>query len=167
MRSDPSLVILWAGVLVLLLVTWRKHGLEGVREALSGTWVLTRTVIRLIPFALLTATFLAQMAPSETVAHYIGEETGLEGMAIAAFAGGLVPSGPFLSFPLALSLFQTGAGKAQVVSFITGWSVYAFYRVTVWEVPMMGLRFTLLRLSASLFLPVLAGSFAGLMFKAF
>jgi hypothetical protein len=46
---------------------------------------------------------------------------------------------------------------AQIVAFLSGWSVYAFYRVMVWEVPTMGAQFTLHRMGASLILPIIAG----------
>ena len=105
------------------------------------------------------------MIPQSLIAGLIGKDTGVTGMIIAAVAGGMMPSGPYLSFPLAMTLFHTGAGQAQIVSFITGWSVYAFYRVIVWELPTMGVRFTVQRLSVSIFLPIIAGVLAGLMLE--
>jgi uncharacterized membrane protein YraQ (UPF0718 family) len=165
MKLDGSLIVMWAGVAVLILVTWRKKGWIGVREGFTGTWGLSNTVIKIIPFALLAATIFTQMIPQSVIAGLIGEDTGLTGMVIAAVAGGMLPSGPFLSFPLAMTLFGTGAGQAQIVSFLTGWSVYAFYRVIVWELPSMGVRFTAQRLAVSIFLPIISGCIAGLLFQ--
>jgi uncharacterized membrane protein YraQ (UPF0718 family) len=167
MKLDASIVILWALVAVLVFVTWRKKGVAGLREGLAGTYSLVKVIAQIIPFALLAATLVAQLVPGELIGSLIGKDSGFSGLIIASLAGGLVPSGPFLSFPLAMSLFASGAGQAQIVAFLTGWSVYAFYRVAVWELPMMGLRFTALRLAASLILPALAGSLAGQLFRLF
>lgn len=165
MKVDTSLVVLWSGVAALIAITWRTKGWSGVRAGFSGSWHLAKMVMQIIPFALLGAALFAQLIPEQWIAGLIGPDSGFAGIVVASLAGGLVPSGPFVSFPIALSLFQTGAGPAQIVAFLTGWSVYAFYRVMVWEVPTMGARFTLHRMGASLVLPVVAGLLAGAMFQ--
>lgn len=165
MKLDASIYILWGLVAFFMALTWYKHGPQGVREGLQGALSLGKVVVRIVPFALLAAMLLAQLIPQEVIAHLIGAESGLMGIVIASLAGGLVPSGPFLSFPLALSLYHTGAGLPQLIAFITGWSVYATFRVVVWEIPMMGARFTVIRLAASAILPVVAGIVAGLLYQ--
>lgn len=165
MKIDTSLVVLWAGVAALILLTWRTKGVAGVRAGFAGAWHLTKMVMQIIPFALLGAALFAQLIPQQWIVSLIGRDSGFAGIVIASVAGGFVPSGPFVSFPIALTLVQTGAGPAQIVAFLTGWSVYAFYRVIVWEVPTMGTQFTLHRMGASLVLPILAGVLAAAMFQ--
>jgi len=75
-----------------------------------------------------------------------------------------VPSGPFVSFPVALSLMQTGAGPAQIVAFLTGWSVYAFYRVWCGRSD-HGRAIHVASSVASLVLPIVSGLLAGAMFQ--
>ena len=165
MMIDTSVYILWGLVVFFMALTWYTHGSQGVREGLNGALTLGKIVVRIVPFALLAAMLLSQMIPQELIAHLIGSESGLTGIIIASLAGGLVPSGPFLSFPLALSLYHTGAGLPQLIAFITCWSVYATFRVMVYEIPMMGARFTFIRLAASAILPFVAGVLAGLLFQ--
>lgn len=76
---------------------------------------------------------------------------------IASFAGGLIPGGPFVSFPLVLALAKSGAGVPQLVALTSGWAVLAFHRVIIWELPVMGGSFVVLRLAASVALPALSG----------
>lgn len=166
MKIDTSLVVLWVGVLALMVFTWHKKGIAGVRAGFEGSWHLAKMVIQIIPFALLGAALFAQLIPERWIVGLIGKDSGFTGIVIASLAGGFVPSGPFVSFPIALSLIQTGAGPAQIVAFLTGWSVYAFYRVMVWELPTMGTRFTLYRLGVSLILPIAAGLLAAAMIRA-
>lgn len=164
MKLDTSLVVLWGGVAALILITWRTKGSAGVRAGFAGSWHLAKMVIQIIPFALLGAALFAQLIPEQWIVGLIGKDSGFAGIVIASLVGGLVPSGPFVSFPIALSLVQTGAGPAQIVAFLTGWSVYAFYRVMVWEIPTMGARFTWHRVGASLVLPIVSGLLAAAMF---
>jgi uncharacterized membrane protein YraQ (UPF0718 family) len=165
MKLDTSLVVLWGGVAALILITWRTKGAAGVRAGFTGSWHLAKMVIQVIPFALLGAAVFAQLIPEQWIVGLIGRDSGFIGIVIASLAGGLVPSGPFVSFPIALSLMHTGAGPAQIVAFLSGWSVYAFYRVMVWEIPSMGAQFTLRRLGVSLILPIVSGLLAAAMFR--
>ena len=160
MIIDESIFILWGLVAALALVTLHKHGKQGVHDGLQQALKLAKIVIRIVPFALLAAMLLAQIIPQQLIAGLIGPETGVKGIIIASAFGGMIPSGPFLSFPLALSLYHTGAGLPQLIAFITGWSVLATFRVLIFEIPMMGMRFTMIRLAASAILPVVGGLIA-------
>ena len=63
--------------------------------------------------------------------------------------------------PLAV-MIRAGAAVGPVVAFLTGWSVLALHRTVAWEIPILGIRFALLRWGVSLLLPVLAGALASL-----
>jgi uncharacterized membrane protein YraQ (UPF0718 family) len=110
--------------------------------------------------AILLAGFAAVMIPGEPVAGALGPDSGFVGILVASVAGGFVPSGPIVSFPLVVVLWKAGAGLPQLVAFLTAWSVFAFHRVLIYESTLMGWRFVALRLVASLVLPVLAGILA-------
>ena len=71
--------------------------------------------------------------------------------------GGVMPGGPFVTFPLVITFSKAGAGVAQMTALLTAWSVYAMHRILTWEYPVLGWRFVALRLASSFFLPVLAG----------
>lgn len=156
---EQSLLILWtlASVLGLAaLLRGRDRFVAGLRAAYD----LIKMMIVRLPIALLFAGFLSALIPNHVIAGWIGADSGIGGMFVASAAGGLVPSGPFVSFPIALTLFQSGAGLAQVIAFVTAWSAYAFHRVIVWEVPLVGLRFTVIRLASSLVIPPAVGVLA-------
>ena len=119
-----------------------------------------RLAIRL-PFSLIAASCLAELIPDRMIVAMLGPDTGLTGITLASLFGGLLPGGPIVSFPIAIMLAREGAGGAQVIALITGWSVYAFHRVIAYEIPIMGPRFVALRMIASSFVPVAAGLLAG------
>ena len=74
--------------------------------------------------------------------------------------GALIPSGPIISFPVAIALLHLGAGVPQLVAFLTAWSVVALHRLLMWEFPLFGAGFVAKRLTASLVLPPVAALIA-------
>ncbi len=156
---DLPTIFLWVLAAVLLGVAVIK-GEGRLGEAFKATGTLLGMVGFRLPLALMLAGFLSQVMPGDLVASSIGGETGLSGIVIASLVGGLVPSGPFVSFPVAYTLFKSGAGIPQLIAFISGWGIFAFHRVLIYEWPLMGLRFTALRVVASGLAPPLAGLLA-------
>ena len=81
----------------------------------------------------------------------------MRGILIVSSVGVITPGGPMISFPLVSALFKLGAGYGPLVAYLTSWSVLIFYRIAIWEIPFMGMKFTALRFFVSLILPVVAG----------
>jgi uncharacterized membrane protein YraQ (UPF0718 family) len=122
-----------------------------------------QSLVRILPMfavALPMAAFLAELIPADAAIAWIGPDSGVQGIAVASLAGGLMPGGPFVTFPLVLAFAKAGAGVPQMTALITGWSVFALHRIITWEAPVLGWRFVGLRLAASFALPVLAGLLA-------
>jgi uncharacterized membrane protein YraQ (UPF0718 family) len=116
--------------------------------------------VRMLPrltCALLAAGFLGTLVPAEPIGSWLGAESGAKGILVASLLGGFTPGGPIVSFPIVVVLRDAGAGLPQLVAFLTAWSVFAFHRVLVYELTLMGWRFSATRLVASLVLPPLAG----------
>ncbi|MFZ4407161.1 MAG: hypothetical protein ACOYOH_07465 [Paracraurococcus sp.] len=151
--------ILWVLALGAFGLALRR-GVPTAQRALRET---KDTILRVLPLllaALPMAAFLAELIPADVAAGWLGPESGLAGIAIASFAGGFIPGGPFVSFPLVLTFIKAGAGGPQMVALITGWAILGFHRVIAWEWPVLGARFILIRLLASGLLPILAGLLA-------
>ena len=136
----------------------RRSALEVVRQ--NALFMLTR-----IPLAIVGASFLATLLPDETVGAWLGGASGWHGVLVASALGGFVPSGPMVSFPIAIALMKSGAGLPQTIAFLTAWSVMAFHRILIWELPLLGWRFVGARLLSSLLLPPLSGLTAVLLLR--
>ena len=141
--------------IVLAVLTYRKSPAL-FRSSARGAFVRFVEIIPRISCALLAAGFVGQVLPAETVGHQIGPDSGLYGITLAAFAGGITPAGPIVSFPIIVILMKAGAGFPQVVAFLTAWSVFAIHRVFTYEIPLMGWRFSTVRLLSSAILPFIA-----------
>ena len=156
-------IALWILALVLGLLVWAKHGrVDGLKAVKSAAFRALRVLPR-IAVAVLTAGFAARLIPSGVVAQHIGPESGFYGVLIAMLVGGLIPSGPIISFPLVVVLSQAGAGTVQLITLLTAWSVFAIHRVFIYEIPLMGLRFSTIRLASSLPLPLIAAGMTSLL----
>ena len=155
-----------ASQLLLFLVALGAFGLalrRGVPTAQRALQETGQSILRVLPLLLVAmpmAAFLSELIPPGIAGGWLGAESGLTGILIASLAGGLIPGGPFVSFPLVLSFLKAGAGVPQMVALITGWAILAFHRMIAWELPVLGARFALIRLLSSLTLPLLAGLLA-------
>jgi len=152
-------LVLWMLALVLAVSALRRSTAES-RTAFTAAAERFIEIMPRIALALVTAGFLSVLVPAEPVARYIGPDSGFPGILVASVVGGFVPGGPILSFPLVVVLYKAGAGLPQLIAFLTAWSVFAFHRVLIYELTIMGWRFSAVRLLSSLVLPPLAGLLA-------
>lgn len=153
------LILAAAAALVAIATTLRKP--DSLRPAARFVVAQGSPLVLRLPVALVAAAFIGQLIPQSLVAGSIGAETGFQGILLASLIGCFLPGGPTVTFPLALVFWHAGAGAAQMVALLTAWSVFAFHRLLAFELPIMGWRFTAIRLLSSWFLPVLAGAIAG------
>lgn len=146
------------GVLgVLSLLAYGRGGTEFLSDGLrSGVELLLRFGL-VIAVSFLAAGLAEKLVPHEWVRATLGEDSGLPGILIATGAGLVTPAGPFVSMPIAAAMLRSGAGAAVVVAYLTSWSLLALHRFVAWEVPILGLRFALMRYAVCIALPILAG----------
>jgi uncharacterized membrane protein YraQ (UPF0718 family) len=158
----PTMIL---GTLASILVGigyWHGSGqhLTGLRTAFQMLF----QIMPLLVFALIVAGMIQVLIPNETIARWLGEESGWRGIMIGTVAGGLSPGGPFVSLPVAAGLFRAGSGVGTTVAYLTGWSLWAVTRVPM-EVGILGWKLTFMRLASTFFFPPIAGFIAHLMFS--
>lgn len=156
-----AIVLLAATLLVLAgLALWQGVFTEGLQRA-------GRTGLSLLP-VLVLAFLLAGMAeallPAGFVERWLSDAAGLRGHLVAWLAGVLTPAGGLLGMPLAASLLKAGAGVGVLVTYLTSMALLPALRVPM-EIGIYGGRLALLRITASLALPLLAGFTAQLLVR--
>ena len=152
-----SLLIV-GGLVVLLTVIALVQG--GPARALDGYGKgldLALSVLPQVALGFALAGLITVVIPSDLIARWIGETSGVQGIVIATVAGLLTPGGPFLQFPLVAALAKGGAGIGPVAAYLTAWSLLGLNRTIVWEIPMLGTSFTAARWAISIVVPVLVG----------
>jgi uncharacterized membrane protein YraQ (UPF0718 family) len=110
--------------------------------------------------ALLIAGFALMLIPRDFVARWVGENSGLRGVLIATVAGCITPGGPMMGWPVMMALAAAGADRGPLVAYVTSWALLGAQRIIVWELPLLGEKFVLIRFLASLLMPVIAGVIA-------
>lgn len=159
-QSRASLLIVAALSGASGLACWLIKGTEGLAQAFGIAWTLALTIMPVLGAALLLAGFVQAGIAKETIGRWLGSESGLRGLAIATLAGAATPGGPMAAFPLVMALAAGGADRGALIAYVTAWSLNGFQRILIWEIPILGPEFALLRFLASLPLPILAGLMA-------
>jgi len=154
-----------ATLAIILLYIGYHQGQNQHIEGLKKFLEMSVQILPLLFCAFIVAGMVQVLLPKEALAKWVGEESGLRGIVIGAAAGGLMPGGPFVSLPIAAGLMRSGAGIGTMIAFVTGWSVWAFSRMPL-EIGILGWKFTVIRLTSSLLLPIIAGLIAQFFFSS-
>jgi uncharacterized membrane protein YraQ (UPF0718 family) len=101
--------------------------------------------------------FVTLLLPRETIARWVGAESGIGGILVATLAGAILPGGPFTIYPVAAAFLAAGADAGAACAFVISWTLIGYTRAIVWELPFFGLDFVAWRVLFSLPLPILAG----------
>jgi uncharacterized membrane protein YraQ (UPF0718 family) len=158
----PTLIMAALAIVLLYLGYRGEEGLHtvGLKRGLN----MTVEILPLLICAFVVAGMAQVLLPQETIARWIGGESGLRGIFIGTIAGGLTPGGPYVSLPIVAGLLRTGAGVGTMVAFLTGWSLWAVTRLPM-EFGILGWRFTLIRLASTVLFPPIAGLLAQALFS--
>ena len=152
---NSATIVLWCIAGVLFLYSW-KEGTGTVKRGGLLAWETTKQNALLLVLAFIIVGFVNILSPDELVKTWIGPNSGLRGILLAESIGMMLPGGPYVVFPLIAILFEAGAGLASVITVITSWSTQSLLSIS-FELPFMGWRFTVIRWSIGLFIPLFSG----------
>jgi hypothetical protein len=149
-------LVLWGLVATLaLMAAVRSKQLcrDGLREGARDFVVLIPRVL----IGVVGSGYIAAIMPQDLIGNWIGPNSGVLGITIAALAGAATPGGAVVGFSVGAAALKGGAGAPQVIAYSTAWSLYALQRLINWEIHMMSPRVVWLRAMVSFPLPFLAG----------
>jgi hypothetical protein len=133
---DVSFWVIAAMASVAGVACWVLFGPETVVETLGTDVELILFLLPKLAAAFLIAAFVQVLLPRDRIGDWIGERSGVRGIALASVAG---------------------AVTSALVAYLTAWSTLGLQRILTWEVPLMGVEFAALRFVVSLPLPFVAG----------
>jgi uncharacterized membrane protein YraQ (UPF0718 family) len=159
-HKPVSWSMIFIGVLVAVSATlvYRRDGIGGVLEILTHDLALFGGILPRVLAGCLLGAFIAEILPHEKVSRSLGPHSGLKGLLIGAAFGAILPGGPFTAYPVASALLTVGADFGATIAMVVSWTLIGYGRAVAWELPIMGVDFTLWRIAISLPLPVLAGA---------
>lgn len=145
-------------LLTLVIVAASRDGAEGLRGGFGHTGTLLWRVLPNLAIGFTLAGFLTYLLPEALVARWLGEGTGARGLLAGTAAGALTPGGPFTHFPILASLIARGAAVGPVSAYIAAWALFGVHRLLIWEAPILGWRFVLVRVASCLVFPPIIGA---------
>jgi uncharacterized membrane protein YraQ (UPF0718 family) len=160
LRRHSSLLIIGGIGLAAGSLVYGMHGQAAFLRALLAASGIFLTLLPAMLAGLLLAGSLKQLIPAGALAQWMGAESGWRGLLVASLGGMAMPGGPMAAFPLVLVLAQAGADRGALVAFLVAWALNGFQRVLVWEVPLLGPDFALLRFLGGMPMPFIAGALA-------
>lgn len=157
--TSPGTITIFvlAGLLAAVALSRKdEKARAGFVRAAEQTLILLPRMV----FALIAAGFMVMLIPTELIGRYLGTGAGLTGILIGSLLGLFVPSGGLIAFALAAAIAAKGASTPALVAFVTAWSVFAAHRIVIFEIPLLGVRFTRMRVLSVVLLPLIAGGLA-------
>ncbi len=134
---------------------------DGLMQGMS----MLLKILPVLVVAFIFAGMVEQILPRDILADILGRDSGLRGLLLGTLAGAVMPGGPFVLFPILAVLLKAGAGVGPLVAFLSSWALLGFHRLIIYEAPIMGWKFALCRMAASLIFPVIIGYFADLAWR--
>jgi len=152
-------------ILILIVVAYLESPLLPLKGFKVGL-IMTIKIIPLLIFAFIIAGYIQVLIPQEVIAKWLGEESGFKGIILGSIAGGIIPGGPYVSYPIAASFLKAGSDLGTVVAFVAAKLLWSISKL-VMEGAILGFRLMAIRLGVTLIFPPLVGLLASLFFGRF
>jgi uncharacterized membrane protein YraQ (UPF0718 family) len=162
---DWSTAVIAALAIAAAVVVYFRDGQDRFLSILTDDLGLFGIMLPKVLAGCLIGAFVTLLLPRETVARWVGAESGIGGILIATVAGAILPGGPFTIYPVAGAFLAAGADAGAACAFVISWTLLGYTRAIVWELPFFGLDFVTWRILVSLPLPILSGLAARAIWK--
>jgi uncharacterized membrane protein YraQ (UPF0718 family) len=162
-KVDWTLLFLLGVALLLGAVAWQRGGAQLAVEGLKAGGEILLSVTLLLFAAFVVAGLTQVLLSREIIERWLGARAGWRGILLGCLAGGLIPGGPYVYYPIAAAFLHSGAGLGVLVSFVTAKNLWSVSRLPL-EVALLGPRLTLIRFTLTLVLPPILGMLAERLF---
>ena len=151
-----NIIIMSAIFFGLFLVCWFFKGIGTSLEGLKQGGLMLKKIWLLLIIALGVAGLIQVLIPKDIISQSLGTAAGYKGILIAWLIGSILPGAPYVILPLAAALLSQGAGIASTVTLVLAASLVGATRIP-YEIAFIGWKFSLVRLTAGVIFPPLAG----------
>jgi uncharacterized membrane protein YraQ (UPF0718 family) len=158
-KRHTTPLILSLVALILAGVTWQQGGIPLTLLGIQRGGKFLLRVLLLLIAAFLTAGMIQALVSKEMVTRWLGAGSGWRGLSLACLGGALIPGGPYVYYPIAGALLNTGAGIGVLVSFVTAKNLWSVSRLPM-EFALLGSNLTLIRYGITFIVPLILGYLA-------
>lgn len=156
----------WLLILVAIILAGVAWNLGGIDLALAGLKRGGYELLRVTPMliaAFLVAGLTQALVSPNIVERWLGSQAGWRGILVACISGALIPGGPYVYYPIAGALLQSGAGVGVLISFISAKNLWAISRLP-YEFTLLGSNLAMIRIVLTIAVPPILGFLAELLF---
>jgi uncharacterized membrane protein YraQ (UPF0718 family) len=156
--STTAIIInlLALGCLIFALVKDRGRTKQSIGVAVKSCIRILPTVFIIIVIIGLAMAFV----PPDQISRFVGEQAGFGGLLAIAALGAVLYVPALISFPLAASLLQSGAGVASVAAFITTLTMIGVVTLPL-EIKELGKKMAFLRNGLSFIIAIVIALIMG------
>lgn len=144
---------------IYMYLTRKEDAEEGAREGLNTF----KGLLTLIFAAVLLASAIQVLLPTELVKTYLGPESGFGGVVTGGFLGGILQGGPYAVYPIIRGLQQSGVSLAAVIAMMIGYGAIGGGKI-VYGLAFFGPKIISLRVLIGIGLTMLASVILYLLF---
>ena len=142
-------------ILSLIIAFFKSH--EKTKMVLKKAWKSFENIMpQFLAIILVIGIMLSVLTP-EQISRFLGQDSGIMGVVMAAFIGAVTLIPGFVAFPLASALLHNGAGITQIAAFVSTLMMVGIITMPV-EIEYFGKKVTIIRnLLAFIFSFIVAG----------
>ena len=159
----PTIILFVLTAILLFVSFFKSHNLPFLGLKIGSKMFLDSLILIILAFVI--AGLIQVLVPKEFISNFLSEKAGIKGILIAALGGAITPSsGPFVIYPIAVSLYKSGAGMGVVVAYILGgffWNIQGL----PFSLAFLGKDIFIAKFISCLIFPILGGLIASLIFK--
>jgi uncharacterized membrane protein YraQ (UPF0718 family) len=150
------------GITVVLLIISFIKSREKTKLALKKALKAFLNIgVELVTIVLVVGILLA-FTSTETISKYIGEDSGVFGIMIAAVVGSITLIPGFVAFPLAQMVLEAGAGYTQIATFVSALMMVGIVTIPL-EIKYFGKELTFKRNGIAFIAAIVIGVIMGVL----
>ncbi|MFC2040870.1 permease [Chloroflexota bacterium] len=156
-KLDKTLLLLVALVFIAVAATFWKGRWELTVLGLTQAGQLINTIWLRLLLGFILGGLVQVLIPAALIAKWLGRASGLRGILIGSYVGMIIPGGPYVSLPIIVSIYRSGAGVGPIIALLMGRAMLGLHILLVWQIPFLGVGIPLARYITCLLFPPLAG----------
>lgn len=164
-KIDVTLIILISLVLLAMAIAFWQGGWQTTKLGLIQAGNTMETVWFRLLLGFTLGGLIQVLVPRGIIARWLGPKSGLKGILIGSYIGGIMGGAPYVMLPVVASLYAAGAGAGPTIALVTGQSLLSLQTILVWQIPFLGVGLPLSKYIVCLFLTPLIALAGSVVFK--
>jgi len=144
---------------LLLIISAFKSKEKTILALKKGLKSFLNIAVELVTIVLIVGIILS-FTSTETISKFLGEDSGVIGIGIAAVVGSITLIPGFVAFPLAQMVLEAGAGYTQIATFVSALMMVGIVTIPL-EIKYFGKRLTIKRNALAFVASIVIGIIMG------